>query len=37
MPLERQGTCIGNVPRRRRNDEKLIFQKHNEEMLKQKE
>jgi hypothetical protein len=30
-------TCLGNVPRRRRKEEKLTFQKHSEEMLKQKE
>jgi hypothetical protein len=38
MPVERQDTCLGNAPRKRRKEEvKLTFQKHNEEMLKQKE
>jgi hypothetical protein len=35
--MERQDTCLGNVPRRRRKEENLTFQKHDEEMLKQKE
>jgi hypothetical protein len=35
MPVERQDTCLGNVLRRRnKEEEKLTFQKHREEMLK---
>jgi hypothetical protein len=38
MPVERQGTCLGNVLRKINKEEvKLTFQKHKEEMLKQKE
>jgi hypothetical protein len=38
MPMERHGTCLGNVPRKRNKEEvKLTFQKHREGMLKQKE
>jgi hypothetical protein len=37
MPVERQDTCLGNAPRRRRKEEKLTFQKPSEEMLKQRE
>jgi hypothetical protein len=36
MPMERQGTCLGNVPRKRKEEVKLTFQKHREGMLKQK-
>jgi hypothetical protein len=37
MPMERQDTCLGNIPRRGRKEEKLTFQKHNEDILRQKE
>jgi hypothetical protein len=37
MHVERQGTCLGNAPRKRKKEEKLTFQKHKEEMLKKKE
>jgi hypothetical protein len=38
MPMERQGTFLGTVMRKRNKEEvKLTSQKHNEEMLKQKE
>jgi hypothetical protein len=38
MHVERQDTCLGNVPRKRNKEEaKLSFQKHTEDMLKQKE
>jgi hypothetical protein len=38
MPVERQGTCLGNVPRKIKNEEvKLTFQKNREGMLKHKE
>jgi hypothetical protein len=37
MPVERQDTCLGNVPRKRRKEETLTFQKQGKEMLKQKE
>ena len=38
MPVERHGTCLGNVPRKRKKEEvKLTFQKHKEGMLKKKE
>jgi hypothetical protein len=38
MPVERQDTCLGNAPRRRnKEEEKLTFQKHSEEMLNHKE
>jgi hypothetical protein len=38
MPVERQDTCLGNVPRKRIKEEvKITFQNHREEMLKQKE
>jgi hypothetical protein len=38
MPMERQDTCLGNVSRKIKKEEvKLTFQKHKEEMLKHKE
>jgi hypothetical protein len=36
MPVERHGTCLGNVPRERKKEVKLTFQKRKSEMLKQK-
>jgi hypothetical protein len=37
MPVERQGTCLGNVLRERNKEEvNLTFQKHRKGMLKQK-
>jgi hypothetical protein len=36
MPVERHGICLGTVSRKIK-EEKLTFQKCNEEMLKQKE
>jgi hypothetical protein len=37
MPVERRGTCLGNVPIKRNKEEvKLTFQKHGEEMLNKK-
>jgi hypothetical protein len=36
--MERQGTCIGNSPKKIKKEEvNLTFQKHREEMLKRKE
>jgi hypothetical protein len=38
MHVERQGTYLGNIPRKINKEEvRLTFQKHGEEMLKQKE
>jgi hypothetical protein len=38
MPMERKGTCLGNALRKRKKEEvKLTFKKHKEDMLKQKE
>jgi hypothetical protein len=37
MPVERQGTCLGNALRKRKKEEKLTFHKNKEGMLKQKE
>jgi hypothetical protein len=38
MPVEIQGTCLRNAPRKRKKGEvKLTFEKHREGMLKQKE
>jgi hypothetical protein len=38
MPMERQGTCLGTISRKRNKEEvKLTFQKQREGMLKQKE
>jgi hypothetical protein len=36
-PVERQGTCLGNASRKRKEEEKLTFRKHIERMLKQRE
>ena len=37
MHVERHGTCIGSVPRKIKEEEKLTFQNHREGMLKEKE
>jgi hypothetical protein len=38
MPVERQGICLRTIRRKRKKEEvKLTFQNHREEMLKQKE
>jgi hypothetical protein len=38
MYVERQDICLGNVLRKKKEDEvKLTFQRHREEMLKKKE
>ena len=38
MPVERHGTCLGNVSRKIKKEEvKLTFQNNREGMLKQKE
>jgi hypothetical protein len=37
MPMERQDTCLGNTPRKRKKEDKLTFQKHKEGILNQKE
>jgi hypothetical protein len=38
MPMERQGTCLGNVSRKIKKEEvNFTFQKHREGMLKKKE
>jgi hypothetical protein len=37
MPVERHGTCLGNVPRKVNKEEvRLTFQKYREGMLKQR-
>jgi hypothetical protein len=36
ITVEIKGTCLGNVPRKRKKEEKLISQKRSEEMLRQK-
>ena len=37
MPVERQGTCLGNAQRKQKKEEMLTFHKHREELLKKKE
>jgi hypothetical protein len=36
MPVEKHGICLGIVPRERKKEVKLTFQKHRSEMLRQK-
>jgi hypothetical protein len=36
MPVEKQGICLGIVPRGRKEEVKLTFQKRRSEMLRQK-